>query len=283
MRPRLDWLETFLAIAETESLTHAASRVARSQSAVSLQLRQLEDALETRLFDRTTRHVHLTSAGERLLPWARNTLAAADAAALAVQDGALRVVRVGVPEEYTDRLLPELLEVAGRRDPGVEFEVECTDSAELERRVEQGRLDFAVVLADEIKGKGRAICSDPVLWMQAPGCDVSQKRPLPIALFDQACSWRRQAMDALAGAGLDYRVVFTSASVSGVRAGIRSGMAAGALARSTAGPDLEPVSDATKLPRLPDARLMLIGARIDDTDARLIVDRVRVATGKSNE
>lgn len=280
MRPRLDWLETFLAIADTGSLTHAARRVARSQSAVSLQLRQLEGALDTRLFDRNTRCVRLTSAGERLVPWARNTLAAADAAALAVQDGGRRVLRVGVPEEYTDRLLPELLGVASRHDPGVEFEVECTDSAELERRVEQGRLDYAVVLADEIKGQGLAICSDPVLWMEAPGCNLSRQRPLPVALFDHACSWRHQALDALAGAGLDYRVVFTSASVSGVRTGIRSGVAVGVLSRSTAGPGLEPLGDAAQPQRLPDARLVLIGTGINDTDARLVVDRVRAATGR---
>lgn len=276
MRPRLDWLETFLAIADTGSLTRAGTRVARSQSAVSLQLRQLEEALGTRLFDRDTRHVALTAAGERLVPLARRTLECADAASLALQERPRRTVRVGVPEEYADRLLPEVLDVAGRHDPALVFEVECAASAELERRVRQRRLDLAIALAEEIEGEGRPVCSEPVEWLEAPGAGASRRRPLPVALFDQACSWRSKALAALEAADVDYRVVFTSASVAGVRAGIRAGFAVGALARSTAGPELQPVSAADAPPALPPAELVLLGAG-EERDATPLVERVRAA------
>jgi len=276
MRPRAEWLDTFLAIADTGSLTAAGRRVARSQSAVSLQLQQLESLLGTRLFDRDTRHVRLTAAGERLVPLARRALAATDAAARVGQESTPRTVRVGVPEEYADRLLPELLDATGP-GRGVRFEVECTASAELERRVDAHRLDLAVVLADEIRAKGLPVCTDPVVWLAAPGCGLSRQRPLPVALFDQACSWRSKALGALDHAGIDFRVVFTSASVAGVRAGIRAGVAVGALARSTAGPDLAPIRSADAPPSLPDAALTLIGAGLEDENAQPIVRRVREA------
>jgi DNA-binding transcriptional LysR family regulator len=277
MRPRLEWLETFLAIAETGSLTRAGTRVARSQSAVSLQLHRLEEVLGVRLFDRDTRHVRLTPPGERLIPLARRALEAADAAVLALDDRPRRTVRVGVPEEYADRLIPEVLGETGRHDPFLLFEVECAASPELEHRVRQRRLDLAIVLAEEIEGQGRPICSDPVAWLEAPGRGLSGRRPLPVALFDQACSWRSKALDALQTAGIDYRVVFTSASVAGVRAGIRAGIAVGALARSTGGAGLRTVDGPDAPPSLPPAELVLLGSGVGEADTDPLIERVRTA------
>jgi len=276
MRPQLSWLETFLAIAETGSLTRAGARVARSQSAVSLQLHRLEETLGARLFDRDTRHVRLTPSGERLVPLARHALEAADAAVLALRGRPRRTVRVGVPEEYADRLIPEVLDETGRHDPALVFEVQCAASAELERRVHRRQLDLAIALAEEIEGEGRPICSEPVLWLESPEQGPSRRRPLPVALFDQACSWRSKALEALRAARIDYRVVFTSASVAGVRAGIRAGFAVGALARSTAGGGLRPVAGGAP-PPLPPAVLVLLGGGVGEADATSLVQRVRTA------
>ncbi len=237
MRIRLDWLETFIAIAETGSLTRAGERVARSQSAVSLQLRQLEDMLAVRLFDRGTRHVVLTAAGERLLPAAYRTIGAAEAAVGSVALDEPRAVRVGVPEEYADSVIPDVLAGLARGTAGLAVEVQCAASGVLERRVTAGRLHLAFAMADEIEGRGEAVVTDRTVWLCAPGFD-SGRRPLPVALFDQACSWRHRAIEALDAAGIDYRVVFSSASVAGVRAGIRAGLAVGALGSSTAGDSL---------------------------------------------
>lgn len=256
-RLRLDWLETFLAIAETGSLTAAGERVARSQSAISLQLRQLEAVVGARLFDRGGRTVRLTAAGERLRPYAHRAVEAADAAVGAAAVDAARIVRVGVPEEYAEGVIPGLLAGLARRSAGLAVEVQCAESAVLEGRVGAGRLDLAFAIADEIEARGEPVASDPTVWLRAPGFDTAQ-RPLPVALFDQACSWRRRAIEALDGAAIDYRVAFTSASVSGVRAGIRSGLAIGALGRSTMTADLERVSGAGAPPELPAAELVLL-------------------------
>lgn len=275
-RPRLDWLETFVAIAETGSLTRAGAQIARSQSAVSLKLRQLEQSLGVRLFHRDTRHVQLTAAGEQLLPLARQTLEAMDAAVLALRGGPPSTLRVGVPEEYADRLLPTVLDVTARAEPLRVFQVECAASAELERRVCQQQLDLALVLAEEVEGAARPVCREPVLWLEAPLYSASRRRPLPVALFDRDCSWRRKALVALEKAGIEYRVVFTSASVAGVRAAIGAGLAVGALARSTAGPGLRPLTGTGAPPTLPPAQLALVGAD-DDGQVASLVDRVRNA------
>jgi DNA-binding transcriptional LysR family regulator len=275
MSLRLEWLQTFLVIVETGSLTRAGERVGRSQSAVSLQLRRLEEVVGTTLFERDTRRVRLTAAGERLVPKARRALAAADGAIAAVRGEERRTVRVGLPEEYADALIPGLLEGAGREDPRVALEVHCAASNLLERRLGARQLDLVFALADEIGARGALVFTDPIVWLQAPGSDLAARRPLPVALFDQACSWRNRAIEALECAAIDYRVAFTSASVAGVRAGIRAGFAVGALAQSTAGDELERIRGGDAPPPLPMAELVLLRGDAQDEDVARLVARVR--------
>lgn len=262
-RIRLDWLETFLAITETGSLTAAGERVARSQSAISLQLRQLEDAIGARLFERGHRTVRLTAVGERLRPYAHRAVEAADAALAVGEVHEARQVRVGVPEEYAEGVIPRALAGLARQSAGLGVEVHCAESSVLEARIHAGRLDLAFALADEIEEKGEKVATDPTVWLQAPGFDIS-RRPLPVALFDQACSWRRRAISGLEVAGIDYRIAFTSASVAGVRAGIRSGLAIGALGLSTMAGDLERVTGPDAPSDLPPAELVLLRGNTSD-------------------
>lgn len=275
MRPRIEWLETFLAIVETGSLTRAGERIGRTQSAVSLQLRHLEDAVGAQLFHRDRRRVSLSAAGEKLVPLAQRAVDAADAAALGVRDQNQRMLRVGVPEEYADRLVPGLLGHLARREPTLAVEVQCAGSAILERRVRGDSLDMAFALAEEIDHRGEPVATDPVVWLQAPNVSVTGRRPLPVALFDHACSWRNRAIEALEAAGIDFRVVFTSASVAGVRAGIRAGFAVGVLAESTAGGELAPVRGPDAPPALAPAELVLLRGGTGNEDVELLVSGAR--------
>lgn len=275
MRPRLEWLETFLAIVETGSLTRAGERIARSQSAVSLQLRQLESVVGAPLFDRRGRSVTLTVAGEKLVPLAQRAVDAADAAVLAGHDHGRRLVRAGVPEEYAERLIPGLLADLARREPALTVEVQCASSDVLERRVRAGGLDLAFALAGETTERGEPVTTDPVVWLQAPGTSLSTRRPLPVALFDHACSWRDRAIRALESADIDFRIVFTSASVAGVRAGIRAGFAVGVLAESTAGPALERIHDVDAPPAPAPAELVLLRGASTHEDVDLFAHGAR--------
>lgn len=269
MRPRLEWLETFLAIVETGSVTGAAERIARSQSAVSLQLRQLEETVNARLFSRQSRRVTLTTAGETLVPHARRAVDAVDAASAAVGNRERHLVRAGVPEEYAERLVPGLLRDLALQDPALIIEVQCAASGILERRVQDGRLDLAFALAEEVAGPGEPVATDPVVWLQAPGSHLATRRPLPVALFDHACGWRNRAIAALAG--IDFEIVFTSASVAGIRAGIRSGTVVGVLAASTAGTGLEVIRSADAPPGLAPAQLVLLRGESRDHDVEIFM------------
>jgi len=275
MRPRIEWLETFIAIVETGSLTKAAERIARSQSAVSLQLHQLQETVGAHLLVRRGRGMAPTPAGEKLLPIARRAVRAVREAAAVVRGDEHRVIRAGVPEEYADRLVPGLLADLAQREPALTMEVECTGSAILEHRVRNGQLDLAFALAEEIQGTGEPVATDPVVWLQKPGSGLSRRRPLPVALFDQACGWRDRAIEALDRSGIDFEIVLTSASVGGIRAGLRAGFAVGVLAASTAGTDLEAISGPATPPPLSAAELVLLRGASQAADAELLVSGAR--------
>src|SRR5215204_7763170 len=144
----VDHLRTFLAIAETGSFTRAADLVHKTQSAVSMQMKRLEERVGRPIFARDGRASKLTEDGERLLDYARRIVKLNVEALAAFGDGELNGrVRLGVPDDYADRYLPEIMARFSRAYPRVELTVVCEPSTELVERVEANELDLAIVTA----------------------------------------------------------------------------------------------------------------------------------------
>src|SRR5215475_5444769 len=142
----VDQLRTFLAIVETGSFTRAAEIVHKTQSAVSMQMKRLEERLERPIFARDGRASKLTEDGERLLDYARRIVKLNVEALSAFSDYALAGrVRLGVPDDYADRYLPEIMARFSRAYPGVELSVMCEPSVDLIERIGANELDLAIV------------------------------------------------------------------------------------------------------------------------------------------
>ena len=162
----LDQLQTFIAIADSGSFTRAAEEVHRTQSAVSMQMRRLEERLGKALFEKEGRTNRLTEEGERLLTYARRlirlnreTLAAFDDASLEGQ------IRIGTPDDYADRFLPEIVARFARSNPRVELSVICEPTVNLIDQIRRGQLDIAIVTHSS--GSRRTISAVPFepLWV----------------------------------------------------------------------------------------------------------------------
>ncbi|MBA1149392.1 LysR family transcriptional regulator [Ectothiorhodospiraceae bacterium WFHF3C12] len=258
-RIRADWLDTFIAAVDTGSFTAAAQRVHRSQSAVSLQIGQLEQVLGRRLLDRGPGRLRPTVDGERLLPHVRRASEAIETVSNVFSAPRPGPVRVGMPEEYADGILPELLARFGRTHPNALLEVDCAPSSSLEARVKDGSLDLAVALDEEIAGTGQLLAEDPTCWVASVNLHHHDRHePLPVAVFDSECSWRRWALDALDDARIPYRIAYTSGNVSALRAAIRAGMAIGLLGASTLTDDLQPYRLNGRVWSMPASRLVLL-------------------------
>jgi len=239
-----DLLRTYLAIVDAGSVTRGAERIHRSQSATSLQLRQLEEVVGEPLVTRHGRGVVPTSAGERLLPVARQVTSMLDAALARFRTDELAGrLRVGIPEDVARTALADVLAAFCRDHPRVELEVQCALGDGFGTALARGQLDLAVYETPEI-GSGQArLDTGRLVWMASRRHDAAERDPLPVAVFDRSCWWRDVALADLATAGRAYRTVFTSENASGVRAAVASGMAVALLSEGDRDTDLMALED----------------------------------------
>ncbi|MEM7221652.1 MAG: LysR substrate-binding domain-containing protein [Pseudomonadota bacterium] len=251
-------LRTFVAVADSGSFTNAAELVHRTQSAVSLQVKRLEDTLGQPMFDRGRRGVTLTPGGEALLSRARPILRLLDQTAGAFAGQALEgTVSVGVPEEYGTSLLPAVLARFAERHPGVQVTVRCEASLALSELIGRGELDIAVLSVSQGDLKGELLIHDPTIWATSARHDVHDLDPLPLAMFDPGCWWRDWALRALDERGRAYRVAYSSASSAGVQAAIAGGLAVGVLGRSTLPSGCRALTPAEGFDDLPGSNVLL--------------------------
>ena len=255
----LDQLRTFVAIAETGSFTRAGDAVFKTQSAVSMQMRRLEERIGKPIFTRDGRASRLTEEGERLLGYARRIVRLADETVAAFDDTELSgSVRLGTPDDYADRFLPEVLARFSRSNPRIEVSVTCEPSMELFRLAAAGEVDLAIVTACGA-GPVEVVRQEPLLWVGSAQHDVvAQEEVLPLALSKAPCIWREAAVSALAANGRKYRVLYQSANATAVSAAVLAGLAVSVLAESALRRGMRVLGEADGLPRLPTCEIGII-------------------------
>ncbi|MBR8226145.1 LysR substrate-binding domain-containing protein [Burkholderia ambifaria] len=318
-RPNFDVaaLRSLVAGVDLGSFAKAADRVARSSSAVSAQIRKLEEQAGTPLFVKAGRGLALTDAGDAMLRYARRMIELNDEAAAAVRGVNLDGwVRVGLQEDFGEAILPDVLGRFARAHPKVRIEARVARNAELLERLDANQLDLALVWGDPASATlvsragidSDAIAQVPMQWIAAVGAggfgmsdgggpadaaddgDASLRamrasdEPLPLVVFDRPCRFFGAATDALDRAGVPWRVAFTTPSLAGLWAAASAGL--GLTVRSHYGlPASVRVLDAASfgLPELPSLPLMLLRRTSSATPtverlARIVTQAVRDAT-----
>lgn len=253
-------LRAFVAVVEHGGFTRAARRLDRTQSAVSAQIRRLEDAAGSRLFDRGVRGVRLTREGEALLGYARRILDLNDEAmeTLARRD-VEGTVRLGAMDDYATAVLAPLLGGFALGRPGVDVEVHTGLTVHLLERL--GRdLDLVLGMQPAGQGGGEALRRDRAVWAGSPRHDAHARDPIPLALYPPGCLFRRWAMDALDRAGRRWRLAYMSPSLAAVAAAAAAGLAVTVIKAGTCPATLRVLEPADGLPPLPDVDIVLYRA-----------------------
>ncbi|MFO1184383.1 MAG: LysR substrate-binding domain-containing protein [Bauldia sp.] len=259
----LDQLRTFAAIAETGSFTKAAERVNKTQSAVSMQMRRLEERVGKTIFERDGRQSRLTGDGERLLAYARRMLRLSDETLASFSDSELSgCVRLGTPDDYADRFLPEILARFARSNPRVEVTVDCQPSPILKEAIREGSLDLAIVTFRSDESRRGRIRQEPLYWVASAHHAIEHDDPLPLALGKPTCEWRQIAMNALAGAGKRSRVLYSSVSATATAAAVLAGLAVSICPESALRAGMRVLGDADGFPRLPPCDLGMIQSAV---------------------
>jgi len=255
----VDQLRTFIAIAETGSFTRAAEVVNKTQSAVSMQIKRLEERIERPIFSRDGRASKLTEDGQRLLDYARRIIKLNIETLAAFSDAEMTGrVRLGVPDDYADRYLPEIMARFSRAYPGVELTVICEPSIDLLDRIDGNEIDLAIVTNCESKRAAETFRRERLLWVTSNRHPTHLEEKLPLALGRPTCSWRRTAIERLEAVGRPYRVLYSSSNAGAVAAAVLSGLAVSVFAESGLRPGMRVLSAADGFPELPACRIGLV-------------------------
>jgi DNA-binding transcriptional LysR family regulator len=255
----VDQLRTFIAIAETGSFTRAADIVHKTQSAVSMQMKRLEERLGRPIFARDGRASKLTEDGERLLDYARRIIKLNVEVLAAFSDAELTGrVRLGVPDDYADRYLPEIMARFSRAYPGVELTVICEPTIELVQRIGANELDLSIVTNTETDRPGDTFRQEQLLWVTSNRHAIHLDQPLPLALGRPTCRWRRVAIDCLEKIGRPYRVLYTSANAGAVAAAVLAGLAVSVFPESGLRPGMRVLTPSDGFPALAPCRIGLL-------------------------
>lgn len=255
----VDQLRTFIAIAETGSFTKAAEVVNKTQSAVSMQMKRLEERLERAIFLRDGRASKLTEDGQRLLDYARRIVKLNVETIAAFSDAQLSGrVRLGVPDDYADRYLPEIMARFSRAYPSVELTVICEPSIDLLERIDANQLDLVIVTNCESKRASETFRRERLLWVTSNRHPTHTEQPVPLALGRPSCSWRRTAIDKMEAIGRPYRVLYSSSNAGAVAAAVLSGLAVSVLAESGLRPGMRVLTAADGFPELPACHVGLV-------------------------
>ncbi|MBY3118160.1 LysR substrate-binding domain-containing protein [Rhizobium laguerreae] len=226
----LDVLRTFSTGMELGNFAKAAERLGRSTSAVSAQLKKLEEQAGTPIFRKAGRGLALTDAGETMLGYARRLLELNDEAAAAVNSVELEGwVRLGLQEDFGETLLPDVLGRFARAHPKVRIEARVVRNAELLERVTSGKLDLALAWSDgTLTAHCERIGEVPMRWIGPsegqPGWQAASGEPMPLASLEAPCLLRSAATKALDEAGISWRLAFVSPSLGGLWAATAAGL-----------------------------------------------------------
>lgn len=281
----LDIMKTFIAISETGNFTTAAEAVFRTPSAVSMQIKKLEETLRVPLFRRDARSVSLTHHGEMLLSYAKRMIALNnEAVSRFVVPEMNGIVKLGAPDDIGELMLPGILKHLSETWPQLAIDVTIESSANLHRAVEDGRLDLTLynflnaVRADPAE----KVMTEHLVWVGKKHGQAHLKTPLPISVWDSGCIWRTRALEELAKSGIEFRIAYFCGSHMGQTAAIRADIAVAPLARFLIRDDMVELGERDGLPDLGTYDIGLAVRQGASQPAQAVADYIRSALGDRN-
>lgn len=253
-----DLLRVFVAVVDYGGFTAAASALDRTQAAVSLQIKRLEETVQVALFQHPRRTVQLTPRGELLLEYARRMISLNDEALSAVRgDEVAGRVRIGAINNYASGILPPLLAEFCAKHPEVQIEVHTDVAAEMEKKLGK-TYDLTINLHPPGVGEGILISTQEPIWVTSLLGSPHDRDPLPLALMPNGSLFRRYALEALAKQGRAWHLAQESTNIAAVEAATAAGTAITVFQRNSVNFNrLRELTEAEGFPKLPGADVRL--------------------------
>ena len=257
----VDVMRSVVAIAEAGSIAAAATRVARTPAAVSMQIKKLEETLGRTLFERTRQGMTPTAEGDRLLDYARRMIELNREAMRAFEGPEVEgTVSLAIIDSFGGVRLTQVLAAFSRLYPKVTVNVTMGWTSQIAPRLDTGEFDLAMLTpgAEVAWREGDLVLHDePLIWIGCEGGRAARQRPIPLSVADDGCAWRKLALDATVGGGLDCRVAYVSNYDHGQLAAVNADLAVAPMPRSYLGPGLTELGARDGFPPLGRAKIAL--------------------------
>lgn len=253
-------LRSFVAVADSGGVTRAAGFLHLTQSAVSMQLKRLEELLGLELLDRSGRTIALTASGEQLLAYARRMVALNDEVIGRLTDQAFEgEVTLGVPHDIVYPVIPRVLQRFNAIYPRVNVNLVTSNTRQLKQEFAQGAYDLILTTESSAGEGGETIHQMPLRWVGAPNGSAWRQQPLRLG-FCRACIFRAVSVEALDKAGIHWEMALDSESDRVVEATVSADLAVSVLLEGTQPPQQELIDHGGALPPLPVQNINLYGA-----------------------
>jgi DNA-binding transcriptional LysR family regulator len=271
-------LRSFLTVAETGTVTRAASQLNLTQSAVSLQIKRLEDSFGCAFFERSGRGVTLTSQGEQLVGYARRLLSINDETWLRISGSALAgEIHLGSPDDLLYPRVPLVLRAFTRAKPRIKVQVHSGQTMVLKERFARGELDIILTTEAGVEAGGETLASEPLVWIGAHGGSAWRRRPLPLGTV-AGCIFNRASIETLDAAGFDWTLEIDSVTNPAMDVSIQADLVVRLAMLSTVPAHFEVIQHHGALPTLPLFHVnMYVTQGSRQRLANLLAERLRSA------
>ncbi len=275
-------LRSFVAVAESGGVTRAAGFLHLTQSAVSMQLKRLEEVLGLSLFDRSGRTIALTASGEQLLVYARRMVSLNDEVISRLTDQAYEgEITLGVPHDIVYPAIPRVLKQFHAAFPRVKVQLDSSYTRRLKEEYAKGACDIILTTEMGMDPGGEELCVKPLCWIGAPGGSAWRQRPLKLA-FGRLCTFRPHVVERLDEAGVAWDVVVETDSDRTIEATVSADLAVHTMIQGTEPPHLDRIDHGGALPELPAQRINLYGGGVANNEVHdAMVALLRGAFGGS--
>lgn len=272
-----DLLHTFTVIAECQNLTHAAAQLNRTQSAISVKLRKLEENIGVALFVRQSSGMILNDNGKKLLPIANRTLEELTRIDTLFQPPLTGHINIGIPDDFNGAQLERALVEFKSRNPGVEVNARSGCTTAYPDAIKKEELDIAVCSGPEVI-EGEFLSSEASVWVCSESLNVQPEDTVPLAILDRSCWWKDVPINALNNLGRSWKVAYTTESFFSLHSAIRAGFAIGVLPIGSVKSGMRILSTESGFPTLPAAkRTILRGTSLTPDLMDSMADAIRRA------
>ncbi len=273
----IEFLRTFVTVAELRSFTRASAQLHLTQSTISQHIKRLEEAIGQSLFQRTTRSIELTDAGNLFLSYARQIVfleqEARETLNATKHDFTLRL---GAPDDVAKGFMMQALAHLKQTYPYVRLELTVELSNKLRAMHEQGEIDLIVVKQKPGQG-GTPIRPEPLVWIDSAGHPSVNETPLPLVVFPANGLYRNEIFRYLENAGLPWRIRLSCSNLSAIQSAVASGIGVSLIPRSAVWKTHRILTETQGFSSIPAMELTLYGPAKVDKETRFLISSLMEA------